>query len=63
MTTVQGYFYAWRDMGLFAAMNHLPAMSARELEGREAKRRNGCQQARCQSQFFGREAGGWNILI
>jgi putative transposase len=36
MTTVQGYFYAWRDMGLFAAINHLLVMSARELEGREA---------------------------
>ena len=36
MTTVQGYFYAWRDMGLFPAMNHLLVISARELEGREA---------------------------
>jgi putative transposase len=36
MTTVQGYFYAWRDMGLFPAINHLLVMSARELEGREA---------------------------
>ena len=36
MTTVQGYFYTWRDMGLFAAINHLLVMSARELEGREA---------------------------
>lgn len=36
MTTVQGYFYAWRDMGLFAGINHLLVMSARELEGREA---------------------------
>jgi transposase len=36
MTTVQGYFYAWRDMGLFAAINRLLVMSARELEGREA---------------------------
>jgi putative transposase len=36
MTTVQGYFYAWRDMGLFTTINHLLVMSARELEGREA---------------------------
>lgn len=36
MSTVQGYFYAWRDIGLFTAINHLLAMSARELEGREA---------------------------
>jgi putative transposase len=35
-STVQGYFYAWRDMGLFATLNGLLAMSARELEGREA---------------------------
>jgi putative transposase len=36
MTTVQGYFYAWRDRGLFTTINHLLVMSARELEGREA---------------------------
>jgi len=36
MTTVQGYFYAWRDLGLFTAINHVLAMSARELEGRDA---------------------------
>ena len=36
MTTVQGYFYAWRDLGLFTAINHVLTMSARELEGREA---------------------------
>jgi putative transposase len=36
MPTVQGYFYAWRDMDLFPAINHLLVMSARELEGREA---------------------------
>jgi len=36
MTTVQGYFYAWRDMGLFGAINRLLVMGARELEGREA---------------------------
>jgi len=36
MTTVQGYFYAWRDLGLFTAINHLLVMGARELEGRDA---------------------------
>ena len=36
MRTVQGYFYAWRDMGLFTAINHLLVMGAREMEGREA---------------------------
>lgn len=36
VTTVQEYFYAWRDLGLFSTINHLLVMSARELEGREA---------------------------
>lgn len=35
-TTIQRYFYLWRDMGLFGAINHLLVMSAREMEGREA---------------------------
>ena len=36
MTTVQGYFYLWRDSGVFETMNALLVMSARELEGRDA---------------------------
>ena len=36
VSTVQGYFYAWRDTGLWQGINHLLVMSARELEGREA---------------------------
>ena len=36
LSTVQGYFYAWRDMGLWQSINHLLVMTARELEGREA---------------------------
>jgi len=36
VSTVHGYFYTWRDMGLFVAINGLLVMSARELEGREA---------------------------
>ena len=35
-TTVQGYFYAWRDSGLLETINHHLVMAARELEGREA---------------------------
>ena len=35
-STVQGYFYAWRDCGLWARINHHLVMAARELEGREA---------------------------
>ena len=36
LSTVQSYFYAWRDMGLWQSINHLLVMAARELEGREA---------------------------
>ena len=36
VSTVQGYFYGWRDTGLWQGINHLLVMSARELEGREA---------------------------
>jgi len=36
MSTVQGYFYAWRASGLWQKINHLLVMAARELEGREA---------------------------
>lgn len=36
LSTVQGYFYAWRDMGLWQSINHLLVMTAREIEGREA---------------------------
>jgi putative transposase len=35
-STVQGYFYRWRDDGVWQAINHLLVMAARELEGREA---------------------------
>jgi len=36
VSTVQRYFYAWRDSGLWLAINHLLLMSAREAAGREA---------------------------
>ncbi len=36
MTTVQHYFYRWRDMGLWPRINHALLMAAREAEGREA---------------------------
>lgn len=36
LSTVQHYFYGWRDYGLWQSINHLLVMSARELEGREA---------------------------
>src|SRR5215210_560545 len=35
-STVQGYFYHWRDSRLWESINQLLVMSARELEGREA---------------------------
>jgi putative transposase len=31
LSTVQGYFYDWRDRGLLRAINHDPVMAAREL--------------------------------
>lgn len=36
VSTVRSYFYAWRNAGLWHAINHLLAMAARELEGRGA---------------------------
>ena len=35
-TTVQRYFYAWRDSGLFKTINHYLLMMLRVAEGREA---------------------------
>jgi transposase len=35
-STVQRYFYDWRDGGLWATINHHLVMAARDLEGREA---------------------------
>lgn len=34
-STVQRYFYQWRDHGLWARINHVLLMAAREAEGRE----------------------------
>ena len=36
VSTVQRWFYAWRDCGLFLTINHLLVRQAREAEGREA---------------------------
>ncbi|QNE07830.1 IS5 family transposase (plasmid) [Croceicoccus marinus] len=36
VSTVRRYFYAWRDAGLFEAMNTVLVMNLREIEGREA---------------------------
>jgi transposase len=35
-STVQRYFYEWRDSGLFHRINHALVMMVREFEGREA---------------------------
>ena len=35
-TTVQRYFYAWRDSGLWQTINHYLLMAIRVAEGREA---------------------------
>ena len=37
MTTVQGYFYRWRDTGLWTSINQSLVMAAREVMGREAQ--------------------------
>lgn len=36
VSTVRRYFYAWRDAGLFQAINTVLVMNLREIEGREA---------------------------
>ena len=36
VSTARGYFYAWRNQGLWYAINHLLVAATRELEGREA---------------------------
>lgn len=36
MTTVQHYFYRWRDSGLWQSLNHILLMDVREAIGREA---------------------------
>jgi len=36
MTTVQYYFYRWRDIGLWRSINHRLLMAVREAAGREA---------------------------
>jgi transposase len=35
-STVQRYFYAWRDNGVRQTINHVPLMDVREAAGREA---------------------------
>jgi transposase len=35
-STVQRFFYRWRDAGLWQTINHFPAMRTREATGREA---------------------------
>jgi len=36
VSTVRGYFFAWRNAGLWQTINHLLVASTRELEGRDA---------------------------
>jgi transposase len=36
VSTVRGYFYAWRNSGFLATINHLLVMTARQQAGREA---------------------------
>lgn len=37
MTTVQGYFYRWRDNGFWVSLNHHLVMTTREAMGRQAQ--------------------------
>lgn len=37
VSTVRGYFYAWREMGLWESINQLLVMTARDIEGKEAQ--------------------------
>jgi len=36
VSTVQGYFYRWRDEGAWERINHAVVMAAREAMGRQA---------------------------
>jgi len=36
VSTVQRYFYAWRDSGLWTTINHVLLMAVRFADGREA---------------------------
>jgi len=36
VSTVRGYFYAWRDSGLLTTINHLLLIAARQQAGHEA---------------------------
>lgn len=44
-TTVQRYFYDWRDRGLLKTLSHHLVAAARDLEGREARGRGGPARA------------------
>ena len=37
VSTVRGYFYAWREMGLWESINQLLVMTTRDIEGKEAQ--------------------------
>ena len=39
ISTLRGYFYAWRDRGLLTTINHAAVMVARQQAGREAPQR------------------------
>ena len=54
-STVQRYFYRWRDGGLWTAVNGMLVTAARELEGREASPTEGVIDSQSVKT---REAGG-----
>lgn len=46
-TTVQRFFYGWRDDGTWRRINHHLLMAAREAMGREASPSAGARRQRC----------------
>src|SRR5258705_13916705 len=55
-TTVQGYFYDWRDDGLFEKINFSLLLQGREAAGREASPSAGVSRRAICSNHHGRRA-------
>lgn len=62
VSTVQRYFYGWRNAGLLEAMNTVLVMNLREIEGREASPSAGVVECRCGRQPVGQNHRRWRPL-